>query len=214
MSEATAVRVAIDLLRVPSRVRSIRDAPLPDGMELLLRIAAGERAAIDTAVGQTERSETVLRQAAEFFIEQILLSPQSQSYRVLGANCDAPSTELRRNMALLVRWMHPDVAESVNRSVFAGRVTLAWDNLKTADRRAAYDKAIDGALHAGSSTKQTSTRSARTSKLRQLRLGGATRDSATRGDLASRLHASNHDRVEQPGLLRRAWLLMFRRLRG
>ena len=44
-------------------------------------------------------------------------------------------------MALLMRWLHPDVdASAGERSIFAGRVTKAWENLKTPDRRAAYDQ--------------------------------------------------------------------------
>jgi hypothetical protein len=35
--------------------------------------------------------------------------------------------ELRRNMALLLRWLHPDLAE---RSIFIGRVAAAWNNFK------------------------------------------------------------------------------------
>jgi hypothetical protein len=45
-------------------------------------------------------------------------------------------------MALLMRWMHPDVApqgDRSDRSVFAPRIAAAWNNLKTAERRSAYD---------------------------------------------------------------------------
>ncbi len=211
MSEATAVRVAIDLLRVPSRARLIREAPLPHGMELLLRIAAGERSAIDAALVKTERSEAVLRQAAEFFIEQILLSPESQSYRVLGANHDAPSAELRRNMALLVRWMHPDVTESVDRSMFAGRVTLAWNDLKTAERRSAYDETHDNGMGSRNArnSKKNSSRPGRRSKLRRLSTNGSESGKMIRSE-----NATGHDAARQPSLLRRAWLLLLRRSRG
>ena len=156
---------------------------------------------------QTERSEAVLRQAAEFFIEQILMSPVSGSYRVLGANRDASGAELRHNMALLVRWMHPDVAASVDRSMFAGRVTLAWDDLKTAERRAAYDAnegaRADGAERADGSAGR-SKRGAKSSRLRQRR---------------SRQGIGPHERdiwadrpVAEPGLVRRAWLRLLERL--
>ena len=42
-------------------------------------------------------------------------------------------------MALLLKWLHPDVDHSASHASLAKRVTMAWDNLKTAERRAAYD---------------------------------------------------------------------------
>ena len=45
MSDKMALRVAIDLLHVPSQVRLARSEPLPRGVPVLLRIAAGDDAA-------------------------------------------------------------------------------------------------------------------------------------------------------------------------
>ena len=86
------------------------------------------------------RSRETVREAAAFFIEQILLFPDADSYRVLGARPEATNGELRRNMALLLRWLHPDLDRQGERSVFAARVTRAWNDLKTQERRAAYDR--------------------------------------------------------------------------
>lgn len=135
-----AIRAAIKLLQVPSRVRVTRAEPLPVGVDLLLRIAAGEAEAEETAITSTGRSRELIRQAAIFFIEQVLLCPNSDSYRVLGAASQASSCELRRNMALLLKWLHPDKYPQGQRAVFASRVTRAWDDLKTPERRASYDE--------------------------------------------------------------------------
>ncbi len=140
MNHATALGVAIDLLHMPSRVRLVRAAPLPAGVLDLLRIAAGDEEAIREAIECAGRSRDVVCDAVTFFIEQILLSPDANSYRVLGASPKATSAELRRNMALLLRWLHPDLDPRAERSIFATRVTLAWNDLKTLDRRAAYDQ--------------------------------------------------------------------------
>jgi hypothetical protein len=142
---AAAIRVAIDLLQMPSRARMIREAPLPDGMSLLLRIAAMEPEAVAEAATLTGRPEHMVRQAAAFFVEQIMLAPDADRYRVLGANPQASSADLRRNMALLVRWLHPDTKgagagiAATDRASYVGRVTFAWDGVKTPERRAAYD---------------------------------------------------------------------------
>lgn len=133
-----ALRIALDLRHVPSLVRHVRGEPLPEGVSLLLRIAAGDSEAEQHALQLVDRSLDEIREAAAFFIEQILFAPGSDSYRVLGARPDASAAELRRNMALLMKWLHPD-ADTGERGVFVGRVTSAWDDLKTADRRADYD---------------------------------------------------------------------------
>ena len=80
-----------------------------------------------------------------FFIEQAMLYPDADSYRVLGASPKANSSELRRHMSLLLRWLHPDRGLS-ERSVFAHRVTRAWNDLKNEERRAAYDRRRASAL--------------------------------------------------------------------
>jgi DnaJ-like protein len=138
--ENAALKIALDLVRVPWRVRFLKAEKLPQGVALLLRIAAGDAEAEAAVVGMTDRRLESVHEAATFFIEQILLCPEADSYRVLGASQDADSVELRRNMALLTRWLHPDLDRHGERAVFVGRVTKAWNDLKTPERRAAYDE--------------------------------------------------------------------------
>jgi len=140
MGDAVALRLAINLLHFPSRVRSVRSAPLPDDVLVLLHIAAGDEEAIRAAVESVDRPCGIVQEAAAFFIEQVLLNPDADSYRVLGAKPETPYAELRRNMALLLKWLHPDSDRHGEHVVFAKRVTRAWNNLKTEERRAAYDR--------------------------------------------------------------------------
>lgn len=139
MGARTALRVAIELFHMPSRVRSARAAPLPPGVILLLEIAAGDAEAEQRAAASTGRPGELVRHAAVFFIEQVMLCQNADSYRVLGADPQTGSGDLRRNMALLVRWLHPDKAADEQRSVFVGRINQAWNDLKTPERRARYD---------------------------------------------------------------------------
>lgn len=140
MSDVMALRVAIDLLLVPSQARFLRAEPLPEGVERLLRIAAGDDEVERAAAALMDRSRDLIRHAATFFIEQILFAPHADSYRVLGTSPQASTTELRRNVGLLLRWLHPDLDPQGERSIFVSRVTAAWNDLKTAERRAAYDE--------------------------------------------------------------------------
>ena len=138
MTEQNAIRVAIDLLQVPSRVQWARSQPLPGNITPVLQIAAGD---VDVERGiaeQTGRSRHLIHDAAVFFVEQILLAPDADAYRRLGAAPDASQVELRRNLTLLLKSMHPDRMNG-DRSVFAHRIIDAWDALKTPERRAAYD---------------------------------------------------------------------------
>jgi hypothetical protein len=107
MARVPALKAAVDLLHFPSQAARLRAGPLPEGMPLLLRIASGDAEALKEASEGEGRSPETVREAAAFFLEQVLLRGESDSYR----------------------------------SVFANKVTRAWDAIKTPERRAAYDRA-------------------------------------------------------------------------
>jgi hypothetical protein len=140
MDQTATLKVAIDLMYSPTQVRRLRSVPLSDDVLTLLRIVAGDEDVLSHALQASGRSREVIREAAAFFVEQILLFPDADSYRVLGAGPEATNRELRRNMSLLLRWLHPDLDPRGERSVFAARVARAWNDLKTQERRAAYDQ--------------------------------------------------------------------------
>jgi hypothetical protein len=147
MRGSEAFAAALALRENPRLVRAARACPLPKGVTLLLEAAAGDKSALAAGAAKTGRSETSLSKAAGFFIEQILLSPDADSYRILGASAADTEEVLRRHMALMMRWLHPDAVanggpvEPLNRSIYATRVVEAWANLKTPERRASYDGA-------------------------------------------------------------------------
>ena len=148
MRDIAAIHAALTMAETPALLRSARRSALPPGMTFLLEVAANDTAAIAAATTLTGQSDETLRAACGFFIEQILLTNNEDSYRVLAASSDADASALRRHMALLMKWLHPDVAANaefnneIDRSVFANRVTQAWEDLKTEERRAAYARSI------------------------------------------------------------------------
>ena len=141
MINGTAVSVALDLLHLPSRVQWQLTAPLPRDILDVLKIAAGDVDALGHAARATGQSAETITCAVEFFLEQIVLSPGADSYRTLASTSGATSAELRRNMALLMRWLHPDQRHDSKYARYAPRVTKAWENLKTVERRDKYDAA-------------------------------------------------------------------------
>lgn len=204
-TDLSALRLAIDLLHAPSRVRVARSRPLPEGMDFLLRLAARDEAAEIEAVEACGRSRDVVREAAIFFVEQVLVGPGSDSYRMLGADRQAPAAELRRNMALLLRSFHPDIERDRDRSMTAAKVIRAWDDLKTPQRRASYDCAL-ASVDAGKSAARTSH--GKTRKTRRLHAAlepaSANRSNGRRPSFAA-------PAVERPGHLLRAILFLFGR---
>jgi hypothetical protein len=147
MRSPEAITAALALLQNPHLVRPAARSALPKGMTWLLECAAGEMEALALATAITGHSENTLKDAAGFFIEQLLLNQGACSYRVLGGDRKTPEPTLRRHMALLMRWLHPDVTsggsshQNFSKSSFAHRVTRAWETVKTAERRAAYNDA-------------------------------------------------------------------------
>ena len=137
-----AVREAISVLKVPSQVRRLRTVPLPHGIPLLLAVAACGQTAEKEAVELTGRPIESIREAAGFFIAHVLLYPEADSYRMLGTDRTAALHELRTNMVLLMRWLHPDLDRAGEREHLAARVLGAWENLKSVERRSAYDATL------------------------------------------------------------------------
>ncbi|MGO8780502.1 MAG: hypothetical protein ACLQKK_16565 [Rhodomicrobium sp.] len=147
MSERSseALEAALAMLHRPQLSRFAQRSALPGGVTLLLEVAAGEPDALRESQRLTGRSEDLLKKAAGFFIEQVLLTRASDSYRILGTSSSASAKQMRYHMALILKWLHPDlIARSgggphIDKSALAGLVTGAWEALKTEDRRAAYD---------------------------------------------------------------------------
>ncbi len=175
MEQLAALRAALDVLQVPSRLHQMRSRSLPAGIPLLLEIAAGDDAALKSGSRAVECTEALAKSAAIFFIEQVLLSDDSDCYRVLGAQPDDTREHLRRNMALLMRWLHPDRANA-DRATLTRRVSAAWEKLKSEDHRSRYDgaraNAVGGAKATALPTKQSSKSQSFRSKREQLLKAG------------------------------------------
>lgn len=166
MGRLAAIEIAFSLIAQPALIRCVADMPLPSGVTTLLEIAAGDPQANHNVALVYRRPQPHLAEACGFFIEQVLLAERADSYRILGCRGDEPHHHLRRHMALLLRWLHPDRVIlpahgfRIDRTVFAHRVTKAWEDLKTVDRRAAFDQRCMERLALGAGFRTKRTRSA------------------------------------------------------
>lgn len=136
---ASSLELALATFREPARLGELRDRPLPEVLDVI-KAAAGESATIEAAAEQLDASADTIREAAVFFLQQLLFAPNSDAYRVLGAGNDASQDRLRENYRWLMKWLHPDRNQDGWEVVYADRVNAAWQDLKTPDRRAEYDK--------------------------------------------------------------------------
>lgn len=141
--QAQALTAAVDLLRIPSQVRTMRSAPLPRGVLLLLRLAAEDAEAESEAEIMSKRAPDAHRDAAIFFIEQILLAENSDAFRTLGLDKSATNAEMRRHMVYLLKWLHPDRNADSHKARLARRVLLAWNELKATKRMKVGDTRPD-----------------------------------------------------------------------
>jgi hypothetical protein len=142
MAQATALYLALDLLHRPTLAGLMREQPLPQDVLMLIKIAAGDIRTEQRVLTMTSHSREHVREAAILYLQHVLLAPGADNYRVLGVQSDAPQHQLREHLGWLMRWLHPDRTRSEWDSVFAERVLTAWDTLKTAERRARYDRSV------------------------------------------------------------------------
>src|SRR5262249_13688121 len=125
MSGARGIDLALDLARMPVLAHSIEKPPLPTDILEVMRIAAGAPEVCQLASQATGRPPAVLIEAARFYLQQVLLRPDADSYRVLGLPPGASRELARRHMQCLLQWLHPDVNRDWD-SAYAERVLTAW----------------------------------------------------------------------------------------
>lgn len=135
-----ALDLALGLLRAPARRELLAGRQLPDGMTALLEVASGSSSAARAAAAATGAAPAELREAARFFVQQVLFTDDATAYRVLGTGPGATHTRLNQHHRLLQRWLHPDRdgGEAWD-SAFSARVNEAWSRVRTPRARRAYD---------------------------------------------------------------------------
>ena len=134
--------LALDLLRAPVLAEVMRTQPLLPSKDILvlLRIAGGCPQTTRHAVECTGKSPEHIHDAVVLYLKQILLFPDADSYRLLGVDPQAPHAIVREHLHWMMRWLHPDRNSNSWESLFAPRVLSAWEDLKSPQRREAYNR--------------------------------------------------------------------------
>jgi hypothetical protein len=135
MTEPHVIDLALDLARMPALARSWGAPAIPANIMELMRIAAGSPQACEAAVARTGEPTRVVIEAARFYLQQVLLRPDADCYRVLGISPTASRTTARDHMRWLMEWLHPDRNSNSWDAVYAERVLKAWREVSTSDGR-------------------------------------------------------------------------------
>jgi len=136
------IALALAFARAPSQFPELLHGRrrLPPGVTALLKVAAGSPLAdAESALAGAVSGEP--QQAAQFFIEQVLLAHSTDHYRVLGVDPTAPAEQIKEHHRLLIRLFHPDRQQlpDARTAAFATRINLAYIVLRSPDTRANYD---------------------------------------------------------------------------
>ncbi len=134
-----ALEQAITFLSRADLIATARQQSLPAGVTEILKISSGDNEALLVAQESSRFSQDDVRQAAQFYVQQILFAPDSDHYRVLGVDPDDAEAKIKLHYRLLVRWLHPDKNSSDWEVVFSDRINRAWHSLRTPERRREYD---------------------------------------------------------------------------
>jgi len=140
MARPAALYLALDLAGMPTLAGVMQRGSLPIGVIDVIKIAARCPETSRRAVSLTGESPEAIRDAAILYLQSTLFYPNADCYRVLGVARDAPPEEIRLHMRWLMKWLHPDRQPNDWEATFAERVAGAWDELKSPDRRARYDR--------------------------------------------------------------------------
>jgi len=142
-ARGSALEWALALLRAPGERHALRQKPLPLGMDRLLGVAAGAMPdALAEAARDSGETEARVQEAAQFYAREVLLHAQADAYRVLGVEADADAEQIKAHYRLLQHWLHPDRMRDEDDAIFAARVNIAWNRLRSRERRKAYDEAF------------------------------------------------------------------------
>ena len=123
-----AIDQALLLQKQPGLAAAFRQAALPDGMAVLIRLASDEGGRRKDLAQLLELDEGNLQSAATEYLLSICLYPGSDDLRTLGLNPSADLGMAKDHHRLLLKWLHPD--RNPDNQVFAERVNQAWSALK------------------------------------------------------------------------------------
>jgi hypothetical protein len=134
MKGVEAIDIAVEIYRKPARARSLHRHDVPPGMLKLIKIAAGTEDEVDALVGGQKSEALPVKEAAVFYLQQLLMNAGNDDYRQLGLSRGATLQDVKDHKRMLLKWLHPDRNPSAWEQVLFGRVKASADRLEGAIR--------------------------------------------------------------------------------
>jgi hypothetical protein len=137
MSNAEAIELALKVYQRPARARSLRRQDFPAGILSLIKIAASTEDEVEPLIGDRAAPDLPVRDAAVFYLQQILMHAGNDDYRQLGLKRGASLQDLKDHKRLLLKWLHPDRNRNAWENVLFQRVAAAAKRLEAAMQQGA-----------------------------------------------------------------------------
>ncbi|GAA0708195.1 J domain-containing protein [Dokdonella soli] len=134
-----ALELALALYRAPAQRFALRGRPLPDDIDVVIKLASGSRLLLQDAANRHRAQEETILEASRFYLQQVLFASDADAYRVLGLSSDASPDQIREHYRWLQHWLHPDRCDDDWDSLLVTRVNWAWQHLRNSSSRRAYD---------------------------------------------------------------------------
>lgn len=108
MAQRPAIEIALDLKTMPSLAKVIRKRPLPPEVTPVIRVAAGSAELALEFSTKYGYSNSHIREACVFFLQQAVVFSGADSHRTLGVAAGATLEQIRTHRRWLLMWLHPD----------------------------------------------------------------------------------------------------------
>jgi hypothetical protein len=122
MLRVDAIDVALNTLRAPLSSKSIA---LPNNMSDLIRIAAEHQETVDRYVQEKKQKPEQLVEAAQFYLQSMILNSGEDAFKTLGLRPGASATDIKDHKRMLLKWLHPDLNKNRWQSALFNRVQTA-----------------------------------------------------------------------------------------
>jgi hypothetical protein len=126
-----ALVAALEVAARRTRLAAWRSAPIPDGIELLIKVAA-RKASAPMELGADPHYVCA---AAIYYLEKVLWEG-SDPYRALGLNKPSSPAETAARLWAFMDWLQPYIGTNHPEARFADRVLDAWDIVHASEARA------------------------------------------------------------------------------
>ena len=144
MESMHAVRVAMRVLALPMAGRNHAVAPMPPHVLEVLRIAARSPDTLQQWSNELRMPPDRLVDAANAFIQEVMMPPHASHYRVLGVEPDASMALIRTHYRWLAQGLQ--AGDAVANGWMLDRASVAFEELSDPLKRSAYDQTLGGTV--------------------------------------------------------------------